>query len=66
MVASLMNSIGLAARAAASALELASSEQKNRALQAAAEALGARRREILAANELDMRAAPRKPRPIGR
>jgi glutamate-5-semialdehyde dehydrogenase len=55
MVANLMNSIGLAARAAAPALELASSDQKNRALQAAAEALGARRREILAANEQDMR-----------
>jgi glutamate-5-semialdehyde dehydrogenase len=55
MVANLMNSIGLAARAAAPALELASSDQKNRALQAAAEALGTRRREILAANEQDMR-----------
>src|ERR1700735_4725792 len=54
MVADLMNSIGLAARAAAPALELASSDQKNRALQAADEALGARRREILAANEQDM------------
>jgi glutamate-5-semialdehyde dehydrogenase len=54
MVANLMNSIGLAARAAAPVLELASSDQKNRALQAAAEALGARRREILAANEQDM------------
>jgi glutamate-5-semialdehyde dehydrogenase len=57
MVANLMNSIGLAARAAAPALELASNEQKNRALRAAAEALGAGRREILAANEQDMRAA---------
>ena len=56
MVANLMNSIGLAARAAAPALELASSDQKNRALRAAAEALGAGRREILAANEQDMRA----------
>jgi glutamate-5-semialdehyde dehydrogenase len=55
MVANLMNSIGLAARAAAPMLELASSDQKNRALQAAAEALGAGRREILAANEQDMR-----------
>jgi glutamate-5-semialdehyde dehydrogenase len=54
MVANLMDSIGLAARAAAPALELASSDQKNRALRAAAEALGARRREILAANEQDM------------
>jgi glutamate-5-semialdehyde dehydrogenase len=57
MVANLMNSIGLAARAAAPALELASSDQKNRALRAAADALGAGRGEILAANELDMRAA---------
>jgi glutamate-5-semialdehyde dehydrogenase len=57
MVANLMDSIGLAARAAAPALELASSDQKNRALCAAAEALGARRREILAANDQDMRAA---------
>jgi glutamate-5-semialdehyde dehydrogenase len=57
MVANLMNSIGLAARAAAPALELASSDQKNRALRAAAEALGTGRGEILAANELDMRAA---------
>ena len=56
MVANLMNSIGLAARAVAPALELASSDQKNRALRAAAEALGAGRREILAANEQDMRA----------
>jgi glutamate-5-semialdehyde dehydrogenase len=57
MVANLMNSIGLAARAAAPALELASSDRKNRALRVAAEALGARRREILAANEQDMHAA---------
>jgi glutamate-5-semialdehyde dehydrogenase len=57
MVANLMNSIGLAARAAAPALELASGEQKDRALRAAAEALGAARREILTANEQDMRAA---------
>ena len=68
MVANLMNSIGLAARAAAPALELASSDQKNRALQAAAEALGAGRREILAANEQDMRAAraPRRDRRAAR
>jgi glutamate-5-semialdehyde dehydrogenase len=57
MVADLMNSIGLAARTAAPALEIASSDQKNRALHAAAEALGAGRREILDANEQDMRAA---------
>jgi glutamate-5-semialdehyde dehydrogenase len=57
MVANLMDAIGRAARAAAPTLELASSDQKNRALGAAAEALGARRREILAANELDMQGA---------
>jgi glutamate-5-semialdehyde dehydrogenase len=52
-----MDTIGRAARAAAPTLELASSDQKNRALGAAAEALAARRREILAANELDMQGA---------
>ncbi len=57
MVAKLMDTIGRAARAAAPTLELASSDQKNRALGAAAEALAARRREILAANELDMQGA---------
>jgi len=57
MVASLMDTIGRAARAAAPTLELASSDQKNRALGAAAEALGARHREILAANEQDMQGA---------
>jgi glutamate-5-semialdehyde dehydrogenase len=57
MVANLMDTIGHAARAAAPTLELASSDQKNRALGAAAEALGARHREILAANEQDMQGA---------
>ncbi len=57
MVANLMDTIGRAARAAAPTLELASSDQKNRALGAAAEALGARHREILAANEQDMQGA---------
>jgi glutamate-5-semialdehyde dehydrogenase len=57
MVANLMDTIGRAARAAAPTLELATSDQKNRALGAAADALGARHREILAANEQDMQGA---------
>jgi glutamate-5-semialdehyde dehydrogenase len=56
-VPELMNEIGKAARAAASALSVASSEQKNLALKAAAAALRARRHKILAANERDMREA---------
>jgi glutamate-5-semialdehyde dehydrogenase len=57
MVADIMRAIGRAARDAASRLELASSDQKNRALTAAAAALRASSRGILAANELDMREA---------
>jgi glutamate-5-semialdehyde dehydrogenase len=57
MVAHIMRAIGRAARDAASRLELASSDQKNRALKAAAAALRASSRGILAANELDMREA---------
>src|SRR5450759_13927 len=57
MVAHIMRAIGHAARDAASRLELASSDQKNRALKAAAAALRASSRGILAANELDMREA---------
>jgi glutamate-5-semialdehyde dehydrogenase len=57
MVSGVMDAIGRGARAAAPMLELASSEQKNRALQAAAAALRARRHKILAANDLDMREA---------
>jgi glutamate-5-semialdehyde dehydrogenase len=57
MVADIMRAIGRAARDAASRLELASSDQKNRALKAAAAALRASSRGILAANELDMREA---------
>jgi glutamate-5-semialdehyde dehydrogenase len=56
-LADTMDAIGRAARAAAPALALASSDQKNRALGAAAAALRARCREILTANEEDMRAA---------
>jgi glutamate-5-semialdehyde dehydrogenase len=57
MVADIMRAIGREARAAASRLELASSDQKNRALKAAAAALRASSHRILAANELDMRDA---------
>src|ERR1700761_1202 len=56
-VENLMNSMGLAARTAASVLALASSDRKNRGLAAAAEAIDAERQEILAANERDMHAA---------
>jgi glutamate-5-semialdehyde dehydrogenase len=49
-----MQGIGRAARAAARVLALASTEQKNHALLAAAAALRVRRVEILAANESDM------------
>jgi len=54
MVADLMRDIGRAARAAALVLALAPTEQKNRALRAAAAALRAQRLEILAANDSDM------------
>jgi len=56
-LAQIMDEIGRAARAAARRLELASSDQKNRALEAAAASLRARRREVLTANEEDMRDA---------
>jgi glutamate-5-semialdehyde dehydrogenase len=53
-VESLMRGLGAAARAASGSLALASGETKNRALAAAAAALRAGSREILAANEADM------------
>jgi glutamate-5-semialdehyde dehydrogenase len=56
-VADLMQGMGRTAREAALALALAPTEQKNRALGAAAAALRARRLDILAANESDMRQA---------
>jgi glutamate-5-semialdehyde dehydrogenase len=56
-VADLMRGIGRAARDAASALAFAPTEQKNRALRAAAAALRAQRIEILAANDGDMHQA---------
>jgi glutamate-5-semialdehyde dehydrogenase len=54
-IADLMQGIGRAARVAAKQLALASSEQKNRALLAAASALRASRSNILTANEADIR-----------
>ena len=56
-VAEIMTAIGRNARDAAPILELASTDQKNRALRAAAAALRKRCREILAANERDMEGA---------
>jgi glutamate-5-semialdehyde dehydrogenase len=53
-VADLMRGIGRAAREAALVLALAPTEQKNRALRAAAAALRSRRLEIAAANDKDM------------
>jgi glutamate-5-semialdehyde dehydrogenase len=53
-VPEIMKAIGAAARAAALVLSLASTDQKNRALKAAAAALRARRHKILAANDRDM------------
>lgn len=56
-MAEVMTAIGRDARDAAPILELASTDQKNHALRAAAAALRKRGREILAANERDMEAA---------
>src|SRR5258708_31959255 len=59
-VADAMRAIGRGARAAALALSVASTDQKNRALRAAAASLRARRHKIIAANDRDMRAAAAK------
>ena len=59
-MADLMGAIGHNARAAALALSLASTDQKNRALRAAAASLRARRHKIIAANDRDMRDAVAK------
>jgi glutamate-5-semialdehyde dehydrogenase len=59
-VADVMRAIGRGARTAALALGLASTDQKNRALRAAAASLRARRHKIIAANGRDMRAAAAK------
>ena len=56
-VAEVMRGLGSAAREAERVLALASSEQKNRALAAAAAALRERGSEILAANQGDMKVA---------
>src|SRR5260370_28405935 len=53
-LADLMRGIGRAARDAALVLALAPTEQKNRALRAAAAALRAERLDILAANKSDI------------
>ena len=52
-----MTRLGQAARQASEVLARASTAQKNRALQAAANALDAARAELTAANELDLAAA---------
>lgn len=59
-VPDLMRAIGHAARAAAVALNVATTDQKNRALRAAAAAMRARRHKIIAANERDLREAAAK------
>src|SRR5712671_2650271 len=59
-VADVMRTIGRDARAAALALSLASTDQKNHALRAAAASLRARRHTMIAANDRDMREAAAK------
>ena len=59
-VADIMQGIGRAARQAASVLSVASGEEKNHALRAAAASLRARSHMILAANDRDMREASAK------
>src|SRR2546429_5657795 len=56
-IGELMEGLGRAATAAAQVLALASTDQKNSALRAAAAAVRARRAATLAANERDMSAA---------
>src|SRR5437016_11921222 len=56
-IGELMEGLGKAATAAAQVLALASTDQKNSALRAAAAAVRARRAAILAANERDVSAA---------
>jgi glutamate-5-semialdehyde dehydrogenase len=56
-VSATMREIGVRARASAHALGLASTEAKNRALNAAAAALRRRAKEIIAANARDLEAA---------
>ena len=54
-IPAMMAEIGARARAAAAELAFAPSEAKTRALNAAADAVWARREEIIAANARDMR-----------
>src|SRR2546430_17293884 len=56
-IGELMERLGKAAVSAASVLALAGTERKNVALAAAAQAIRARREQILAANASDMAAA---------
>jgi glutamate-5-semialdehyde dehydrogenase len=56
-IAGLMLEIGRRARAAAKVLAFTTTEKKNAALGAAADALDQRRDDILSANALDMAAA---------
>lgn len=56
-IAALMADMGTRAKAASAPLAIASTEQKNRALAAMAEAIVTHRDAILAANALDMQAA---------
>ena len=55
-----MNGLGQSARAAAHTLSLAPATQKKRALDAAAKAIRARVLDIVAANEIDMKAGEEK------
>ncbi len=59
-ISEIMREIGRNARLGASALKVASPEQKRTALLTAAGAINAHRKKILAANELDMAAAREK------
>jgi glutamate-5-semialdehyde dehydrogenase len=59
-ISEIMREIGRNARLGASALKIASPEQKRTALLTAAGAINAHRKKILAANELDMAAAKEK------
>ncbi|MBJ3786420.1 glutamate-5-semialdehyde dehydrogenase [Devosia sediminis] len=59
-IATIMAEIGRNARIGANALKIATSEQKRTALLTAAGAINAHRKQILAANALDMQAAEQK------
>ncbi len=59
-IPALMRNMGIAAKAAATELAVATSDAKNSALREAAASLRARTSEILAANALDMAAAEEK------